>query len=152
MPGGRISSPSSPTADMSWVACGDFEHVEFAIFFLVFLAGLASNILFVLFSFRKVVDAKGCFEKPNPYVVQWSMANLVILVFFMPLDILSFTTSGSWFFGRYLCRLFIHSLVLICSSVYYTKPDGNEVDSLVEDSFVSVNCSNASGLLDMYSL
>ena len=104
MPGGRISSPLSARAGMSWVACGDFLPLEFTILFLLFLAGLASNLLFVLISFKEVVDAKGCFEKPNPHLVHWSIANLIILVCYMPLDILSFTSSGSWFLGLFLCR------------------------------------------------
>lgn len=99
---------SSSSSDMSSATCGaEFLLVEFLIFLVVFLAGFASNALFILVSFKKLVNAKGCFQHYNDHLVHCSIANLILLMFSMPLDVISFThvtSSGSWFFGEYLCR------------------------------------------------
>ena len=95
------AKPSSP--DMPSASCGGFLLVEFLIFFAVFLAGFASNVLFILVSCKKLVKAKGCSVSIyNNYLVHYSIANIILLII-MPLDIISFA-SGSWLFGEHLCR------------------------------------------------
>ena len=100
----QSSSSSSPS--MSSATCGKFLPVEFTIFFFIFLTGLTSNVIFILLSFRKLVNAKGCsVQKYNIYLVHWSIANLILLVFNMPFDVITYSTSGAWFFGEAFCRL-----------------------------------------------
>ena len=100
----QSSSSSSPS--MSSTTCGKFLPVEFTIFFFIFLTGLTSNVIFILLSFRKLVNAKGCsVQKYNIYLVHWSIANLILLVFNMPFDVITYSTSGAWFFGEAFCRL-----------------------------------------------
>lgn len=97
------SSSLTNPPDMSTAMCGQFLFVEFLIFFVVFLVGFASNILFILLSFKKMVNTKGCCKSYNDYLVHCSIANLFLMVN-MPFDIIGFTTNGSWFFGEFFCR------------------------------------------------
>lgn len=101
----EIISPSSTSPEMSSATCGPFLSVEFTIFLFVFLAGLVSNVLFFSVSFKRLVNVKGYSHKPNVYLVHWCIANLILLVFNMPFDVISFSASGFWFFGEDLCRL-----------------------------------------------
>lgn len=90
---------------MPTVTCGgEFQFLEFLIFFVVFVVGLTSNVLFILLSCKELVNLKGC---PvliyNGHLLHYSIANLILLIR-MPLDVISFTSGGSWFFGEHFCR------------------------------------------------
>ncbi|KAL9985441.1 hypothetical protein ACROYT_G007851 [Oculina patagonica] len=98
------ASTASPSA-MPSATCGEFLLVEFLIFFAIFLAGFASNALFILVSCKELVNNKGCKVKIyNNYLVHYSIANVILLIS-MPLDIISFASGGSWYFGEHFCRL-----------------------------------------------
>nr|XP_058944330.1 uncharacterized protein LOC131772458 [Pocillopora verrucosa] len=96
------SSPNSPVK--STMMCGQFLFLEFLIFFVIFLVGFASNILFILLSCKTGNNSKSYSKNCNDYLLHCSIANLILMVR-MPFDIISFTTNGSWFFGEYSCSL-----------------------------------------------
>lgn len=135
------SSSSSPHPSFKSTAmCGQFLLVEFLIFFAVFLVGFASNVLFIMASYKKGNNSKYQSKNHNDYLVHCSIANLILMVR-MPLDIISFTTDGSWFFGEFFCRyirvlITFHTLNMIIS-IYFQR-NLTKVLLFVHDEFFSM--------------
>ncbi|XP_020616114.1 C-C chemokine receptor type 7-like [Orbicella faveolata] len=123
---------------MPTVTCGgEFQFLEFLIFFVVFVVGLTSNVLFILLSCKELVNLKGC---PvliyNGHLLHYSIANLILLIR-MPLDVISFTSGGSWFFGEHFCRLnfFVERAMYMAIA--------NHILNLVRDAFTPYGYPNS---------